>query len=373
MRISLFVIFAVIARAFSKDTRVLEGEFKLDFGTRFSSGSYFESTDSASELEKDAFRVFNVLEKKLRNVKAMKDVTLQQALLTGLQPGFTEKQCTDLSGKLCSVLKSNHGAKAVFRELSSACSVKENPCGDLFKYLENTCNEVKNNQTSISAFTEDVCKIEIEKCCDLKEHCKDILLDSCKTVEEKCLGSKSHLEVPAKVDFTKTHTVITVSTVVVTETAPETFTYTKTLIETETCCLGKLAEITQEKPSEEPKPPEESEAPEESEVPEELEPPEESEPPQESESPQESEPSQDTVSSEESKPLEEPTIQESDDSGQDTESECSVIETITVTVTPGESTDVADEKGRGARVDGLQKAGLICAIIGMTLGIWIIV
>ncbi|KTW29644.1 hypothetical protein T552_00852 [Pneumocystis carinii B80] len=413
MKISFLAIFIFVTRVFSRDIynteftdtfdSVTEKAFEYDYPEEEVQVSERALPESFSDLDETARKVISNFESRVRDGQRGDDIVLR-SFLYGLKSGFTEDDCMELSKKCCSILETRKNDNSSFKALYSLCPPTKSVCERLSQFLLALCQETKAKQESNTNYDKKFCKEHWDLCCDLKDFCKDILAESCKKVQDKCLGAglpgphpspppeHSPAELPVQADFTKTHTILSVSTVLVTELAPETHTYTKTYIKTKTCCLGRPTKTEEETLEPEPtveeeEPTEEEEEPtEEEEKPaeEEEKPTEEEEKPTEEEEKPTDEKEKPTVeggepTEEEEEPTEEGT-EHTDDDGPDsdnthgeeeTEDQCSITETVTVTVTP-EKTLEAAEKGHGVRVEGFQKEMLICAIIGMTLGVWII-
>ncbi|CCJ29715.1 unnamed protein product [Pneumocystis jirovecii] len=294
-------------------------------------------------------------------------------------------------------------------------------CKKLLKHLESICLNIKNEHDSIKEYTQDICNLHLVKCQDLKESCGEPLKESCKKLEEKCRKTEHTTEdkthVHPKDLFVKVHTVLTTHTIVAMETVIAPDIYVETLIITKTCCLGRPApthtepepepepepedpeegepdeQPGEEEPEEEPgkeesdKKPEEEPEEEPEEVPEEEEPgkeePEEEEKPEEvpgeekpEEEPEEEKPEEEPEEEkpEDQEPEPEPVPEEPDqeESGDSDDKDCTITKTTTVTPEGTEKPGI-DDKGYGVRVQGFERAGIICLIIGITSGVWIFV
>lgn len=305
-----------------------------------------------------------------------------QVMASQLKKNVTQQRCeTKLEG-ICTLIPAYPGIPAGVKTLmTEKCKNKTSACHEALQKLVVLCNLVQERQKAINSFNKSTCDLQIKKCTDLKDSCNTTLDASCTKVSQECKqyngnsGNKTastHVTTAGKtdhVDFVNTHTSVVHEVTYVTETVY--YTTTEVVLKTRKCCAKKTVYTvcpTSEPtycpvPTVEPEPTETS-AEESTET-----------STEESTLPESTEESEPTTTEE---PAPEPT-EEPSESHSDSTEECSITvtvtsekgtETVTLTVSNGSE---AHDKGHGVRIKGYERIGLICLIIGITAGIWIVV
>ncbi|KAG5437910.1 hypothetical protein PCANB_000256 [Pneumocystis canis] len=374
---------------------------RLDFHHDDSYDHIRRSVESLSRNEKDALnlveKVHQVLIKEppeKEGIKSFNFLEIQQYNC------FTEDSTDLLHWQViiyCTLLEDNQN-KEDANKLNKECKDQRNLCEKILEYLNNTCTIIKCQLEANTNLTEQSCKEMLKKCRDLRSTCNGSLDLECERIKNEC--EKINITIPENPDskpilppeqekndtssttsevtststeestaiesvttipintYTGTGSIITHITTLVIVDATDAITEFETTTSTVTLCqctsVGTCTHtetpICSETQTDSPSPDPSMEPTLDPTLDPTLEPidPTEPEIPEEPEQP------------------EEPSLS--------TES-CSTMETLTVTVEPTKGSD--DDKecptNSGLRLKGLYTDGIICMIIGMIIGIWVII
>ncbi|KAG4301471.1 hypothetical protein PCK1_002397 [Pneumocystis canis] len=269
MRVSIFSIFIGIICVLSKDSSVLEHKNDLNFilETRNHINQHhtpqYHSFDRLKEssdiLKRNIFEMAekietissnNLYSKKQNNINKRlsfrginqenneKNYKALQAVSSYLLQNRDISQCRDIQKEYRTLLKTIKSEGKGMSELNDTLS-KDELCETLLKYLEELCHSIRLGHSTITVYDQNTCTEQLKKCKELQEICKNLLDESCKKLKDQCKTKDNTTDesttVPIKDFFTKTHTVLTISTSVVIEMADETVTVVETVIETKTC------------------------------------------------------------------------------------------------------------------------------------------